>query len=120
MWDYADCVFTPKPFVGHIDVIQRNAISSWLRLHPDVEVILVDIRGQAEVSRSFDLHITSVKRNRYGTNIWQIFMIRRRWRLGMRLFVMWCDIILMAVLCGSRKVLMGRSGFDGWTAVDVD
>jgi hypothetical protein len=60
---------TPKPFVGHIDMIQRNAISSWRRLHPDVEIILVgDDAGTAEVCAEFGIrHIASVKRNRYGT-----------------------------------------------------
>src|SRR5580704_5791888 len=60
---------TPKPFVGHIDVIQRNAISSWRRLHPDVEIILVgDDAGTAEVCAELGIrHIAPVKRNRYGT-----------------------------------------------------
>jgi hypothetical protein len=41
---------TPKPFVGHVGVIQRNAILSWQRLHPDVEIILVgEDAGTAEV-----------------------------------------------------------------------
>lgn len=31
---------SPKPFVGHAGVIQRNAIRSWKRVHPDAEVIL--------------------------------------------------------------------------------
>jgi hypothetical protein len=31
---------TAKPFEGHSGVIQRNALKSWKRLHPDVEVIL--------------------------------------------------------------------------------
>ena len=31
---------TPKPFRGHIGVIQRNALKSWTLLHPDVEMIL--------------------------------------------------------------------------------
>jgi hypothetical protein len=30
---------TPKPFCGHIGVIQRNAIESWKRIRPSVEVI---------------------------------------------------------------------------------
>jgi len=43
---------TPKPFLGHIDVIQRNALQSWKRLHPDVEIILFgDDNGAAEVCR---------------------------------------------------------------------
>ena len=60
---------TPKPFAGHIDVIQRNAIKSWQRLHPDVDVILVgDDAGTAEVCQELGLrHIPEVKRNRFGT-----------------------------------------------------
>jgi hypothetical protein len=34
-------IFTiAKPFHGHIDVIQANAINSWLRLCPQPEIIL--------------------------------------------------------------------------------
>lgn len=31
---------SPKSFTGHADNIQRNAIRSWLAVHPDVEVII--------------------------------------------------------------------------------
>src|SRR5262245_61056195 len=60
---------TPKPFVGHIDVIQRNAILSWRQLHPDVEIILVgDDPGAAEVCAELGLrHIPEVRRNAHGT-----------------------------------------------------
>lgn len=60
---------TPKPFAGRIDVIQRNAIQSWRRLHPDVEVILVgDDAGTAQVCAELGLrHIRHVEKNRYGT-----------------------------------------------------
>jgi len=29
-----------KPFSGHIDIIQQNAIRSWLSLRPECEIIL--------------------------------------------------------------------------------
>jgi hypothetical protein len=60
---------TPKPFLGHIDTIQRNAIRSWQRLHPDVEVILIgDDQGAAETCQELGLiHIKKVKRNPFGT-----------------------------------------------------
>ncbi len=60
---------TPKPFVGHIDVIQRNALRSWQRLHSDIEIILVgDDAGAEEVCKEFGIrHIKEVDRNRYGT-----------------------------------------------------
>ena len=60
---------TPKPFVGHIDVIQRNAIESWQRLHPDIEILLIgDDKGAAEVCQEFGIrHVKDVRRNRNGT-----------------------------------------------------
>jgi hypothetical protein len=60
---------TPKPFVGHIDVIQRNAILSWKRLHPAAEIILIgDDHGAGEICRELGLvHIEGVDRNQFGT-----------------------------------------------------
>ena len=31
---------TPKPFSGHNEIIQRNALQSWKRLHQDIEILL--------------------------------------------------------------------------------
>jgi hypothetical protein len=60
---------TPKPFLGHIEVIQRNAIRSWKRLDADVEIILVgDDAGTEAVCRELGLrHIPQVQRNQHGT-----------------------------------------------------
>ena len=60
---------TPKAFVGHIDVIQRNAIQSWQRLDPDIEIILAgDDAGATEVCGQFGIrHIANIAKNRYGT-----------------------------------------------------
>jgi hypothetical protein len=62
---------TPKPFVGHINIIQRNAIKSWTLLHPEVEVILFgDEEGTAEVCQEFGLrHEQEVERNEHGTKL---------------------------------------------------
>lgn len=59
----------PKPFRGHIDVIQRNAIKSWTLLRPRPEIILLGIEeGVAEVCRELGLvHIAEIDRNEYGT-----------------------------------------------------
>jgi hypothetical protein len=48
-------IFTiPKPFRGHIEVIQRNAIESWLRLRPQCEIILCgDDPGVAEAASEY-------------------------------------------------------------------
>jgi hypothetical protein len=59
----------PKAFTGHIGIIQRNAIRSWLLLHPDVEIILFGSdEGTVKVAREFSLrHEPSVERNEFGT-----------------------------------------------------
>ncbi len=106
---------TPKPFVGHVGVIQRNAISSWMRLHPDVEVILVgDDAGTAEVCAEFEIrHIPHVKRNRYGTKY--LADIYDRAQAAARHEVVChvnCDIILMAdFLQGVARVAAGEKRF---------
>lgn len=60
---------TPKPFHGHNGVIQCNALRSWLRIHPDVEILLFgDDAGAAEVCRELDIrHVPFVRRNSHGT-----------------------------------------------------
>ncbi len=59
----------PKPFRGHIGIIQTNAIQSWLRLYPRCEIILFgDDEGTAEAAARFGvLHSPSVLRTEYGT-----------------------------------------------------
>ena len=60
---------TPKPFRGHIGIIQRNAIQSWKLAHPDAEVILFgNEEGAAEVARDLGArHEPEVDRNSQGT-----------------------------------------------------
>lgn len=63
-------IFTvPKPFVGRIGEIQRNAIESWSALSPDVQVILVgDESGTAEIARDAGVdHVGGLVRNKRGT-----------------------------------------------------
>lgn len=59
----------PKPFRGHIAVIQRNAIRSWMLLRPRPDIVLVgDDEGTSEVAREFGVrYIPEVARNAYGT-----------------------------------------------------
>ncbi len=60
---------TPKPFRGHIDVIQLNALRSWQCIAPDVEILLLgDDFGTAEVCRELGIqHLPSVRKNVHGT-----------------------------------------------------
>jgi hypothetical protein len=63
-------IFTiPKPFTGHIGVIQRNAILSWLYLTPKCEIILFgDEPGIQEIAQEFGIrHVPEIKKNEYGT-----------------------------------------------------
>jgi hypothetical protein len=59
----------PKPFRGHIGVIQRNAIGSWLRLGPNCEVVLFgDEEGADEAAHELGVrHVPTVVRNEFGT-----------------------------------------------------
>jgi hypothetical protein len=59
----------PKPFHGHIGVIQRNAIGSWLRLGANCEVVLIgDEEGTDETARELGVRqVPTVVRNEFGT-----------------------------------------------------
>jgi len=59
----------PKPFYGHIDIIQRNAIKSWSLLRPNCEIILFDDEENTtyKVAKEFGIRcIVNVKRNEFG------------------------------------------------------
>lgn len=88
----------PKPFVGHIGIIQRNAIRSWTLLHPDVEIILCgDDPGTAEVAREFGVgHEPDVERNSFGSALVNAMFSKAqaRARYDLVCYVN-CDIILM-------------------------
>lgn len=59
----------PKPFRGHFNVIQRNAIKSWGLLSPKPEIILVgEDEGVSEICVEFNLvHIREIEKNEFGT-----------------------------------------------------
>jgi hypothetical protein len=89
---------TPKPFRGHINVIQRNAIKSWTLLHPGVEVILFgDEEGAAEVCKEFVIrHEPKVHRHKKGPKYLDYIFDRAQEiaRYDVICYVN-CDIILM-------------------------
>ena len=59
----------PKPFVGHIGMIQRNAIQSWTRLHPDIDILMFgNEQSTAEIAAELGIrHFPDVDVNEYGT-----------------------------------------------------
>jgi hypothetical protein len=88
---------TAKAFVGHSDVIQRNALRSWTLLHPDVEVIVFgDDAGAAEVCRELGLrHEPRVARKENGTkSVRSIFERAQEIARHERVCYCNCDIIL--------------------------
>jgi hypothetical protein len=70
----------PKPFRGHIAVIQRNAIASWARLENGAQIILFgDEEGTAEVARQEGAgHVPDVGRNEHGTPLISALFERAR------------------------------------------
>ena len=90
---------TPKPFRGHIGVIQTNAIHSWLSLHPKPEVILFGSEeGTAEVASRFGIqHIAEVECSEYGTPLLSsLFSIAQNIAKYKLICYVNADIILMS------------------------
>jgi hypothetical protein len=88
---------TPKPFRGHIRVIQRNAIQSWQRLHSDAEILLLGPEeGTAETAKEFGLrHEPDIPCNEFGTVILSgLFSRAREIAHHKTVCFINCDIIL--------------------------
>ena len=62
-------ITTPRTFTNNFEDIQRNAISSWVNVDPDVEVILIgDDQGTSQCAADFGVkHIPDVLCNEHGT-----------------------------------------------------
>src|SRR5690242_2551814 len=104
----------PKPFRGHIGVIQRNAIRSWTLLQPACEIILVgNEEGIAETAAEFGLqHVVNVARNTFGTPlVSDIF--KQAERLSSRNLFCYVnsDIILMSDLMEAIQRVKQKSRF---------
>ena len=88
---------TPKPFRGHINVIQRNALQSWKLLHPEVEVILFgDDEGAAEACRELGIcHEPEIRKAEHGTKYLN-YLFNRAQQIARHNIVCYvnCDIIL--------------------------
>jgi hypothetical protein len=122
---------TPKPFRGHVGVIQRNALRSWTLLAPDVEVILFgDEPGAAEVARELGLrHEPEVRRNEFGTKYLAYFFDRAQEvaRHDLLCYVN-CDIVLTTdfrralerVLAWRKQFLMVGQRWDADIAEPLD
>lgn len=101
----------PKPFLGHIGIIQRNAIQSWLQMSPRPRVMLFgNEEGTAEVAREFGIdHVPSVACNEYGTPyLYDVFRILEQRSSDHLLCYSNCDIILFPDLLESAKDVAAR------------
>lgn len=104
---------TPKPFAGHIGVIQRNAIESWKRVHPDAEVILFgDEEGAAEAARALGVrHVPVVARNDHGTKyLSPIFDGAQEMARHSCLCYVNCDILLLSDFRAAAERVTARCG----------
>jgi hypothetical protein len=100
----------PKPFTNpHINIIQRNAIQSWVHLGPDVEVLLVgEEHGLAEAAAEFRQPLLrEVARNASGTPlVSSIFQLARQASQSPLLMYVNADILLLPdVLQAARQVI---------------
>ena len=88
---------TAKPFRGHDGIIQRNALTSWKLLHPEVQVVLFgNDEGAAEVCRDLGLvHEPYVDRHESGTKRLN-YMFARVQEISDRSYFCFanCDIVL--------------------------
>jgi hypothetical protein len=102
---------TAKPFLGHHDVIQRNALESWRRLHPDIEVILFgDDAGAAEVCRELGLrHEPAIDRRENGTKGLR-FIFTRAQEIARHEILCYvnCDIVLTNSFLRAIMALLSR------------
>jgi hypothetical protein len=103
---------TPKPFRGHIGVIQRNAIRSWQALHPDAEILLLGPEeGTAETAHEFGLrHEALIPCNDFGTVLLSgLFDRAQELARHATLCFINCDIILTGdFLCAVQRVMEWR------------
>lgn len=103
----------PKPFTDpHINIIQRNAIQSWLHLGDPVEVILVgDEPGLKEVCTEYQVRqLCEVQRNESGTPLVKsIFRLARQASESPLLVYVNADILLLPDLIEASRQISGQA-----------
>jgi hypothetical protein len=90
---------TPKPFIGHDNIIQTNAIKSWTLLQPACEIILMGKdAGIHEVSSRMGVkHYPDIECNEYGTPLLSsIFFTAQKMTNSELMCYINADIILMS------------------------
>jgi hypothetical protein len=105
-------VTIPKPFEGHTDTIQRNAISSWLRVGPGVRVLLAgDETGVDEAAAELGVdHLPDLPRNEHGTPLLDeaFRLAEEKAGTGLVCFVN-ADILMPPSLAGAARAVSARA-----------
>lgn len=103
-------IFTcPKAFRRHINVIQRNAIQSWMQLEPKPEIIIMgNEEGTESLCKEFGLvHVPDIKCNELGTPlINSIFEKAEQRAINDILCYVNSDIILMSDFINTLKLVI--------------
>src|SRR5687768_15501114 len=115
----------PKAFSGHVGIIQRNAISSWLRVAPDLHILLFgDEPGTEETARELGVdHVPSISCNEYGTPLANDIFERAQQNAAYDLL---CyansDIILLGDLAKAAATVsrLGKPGIVVGQSVEMD
>ncbi len=110
---YLTLFTAPKPFSdGHIALIQRNAIRSWLALGGDVQVLLVgDEPGMAETAAELGVTVLSdVQRNAQGTPLLNsIFALARGASNSPLLAYVNADILLLPDFVSAARQIAAQA-----------
>jgi len=109
----------PKPFGRETDLIQRNAINSWARLRPNVEVLLIgDEDGIADTAKELGVrHAGGIKFNEHGTPLVNsAFEIAHRETRSPFLAYCNCDVILLKDFVRSIELLADNPTFSKFVA----
>lgn len=102
---------TAKPFRGHDGLIQQNALKSWKRLRPDIEIILFgDEEGAEEIARGLGIrHEPRVERNESGAKRLDTMFAKAQDTARHELLCyINCDIILMEDFCAALECVKAK------------
>jgi hypothetical protein len=98
----------PKPFLGHIGMIQRNAIQSWIHLTPRPEIFLCgEEDGTSEIAAELNLsRLQNIALNDSGTPLLNgVFHRARQSTNSPLLCYVNCDIILLQAFADAVSTL---------------
>ena len=105
---------TPKPFLGHTGIIQRNALESWRRLRPTVQILVLgDAEGATEASAAAGArYVREIETNEYGTPLVSaVFAEAERLSDSSVMCYVNADIILLGDFAAAVQRVAGRRPF---------